>query len=277
MIKAVDTVKGIVFSMAIASLAVPVAVNAEDTAPTIKPFGNFTWSDGFLDALKTAQAIPGVEKVDFKVGEIISADPKVTDRQIKMMLSERYAGEMLQRSLSNATTGGFVCKQSKDASFPYFIYKGEMKVSPIMISGVPFTAEMEFSASCGLAIAYPDKVLTDGTGKVMIPLKLTSLTLTSTSPLLGANITNIGNAMKEKYKDFPPNPFGMQNMFFHDDHAQANENDAMGNTVAIDCKADACSISYRTSNRDMDAAYKKHLADMESANNAGKSDLSSGL
>jgi hypothetical protein len=254
-----------------------VAVNAEDAAPTVKPFGNFTWSDGFLDAIKTAQAIPGIEKLDIKVGEIVSSDAQITDRQIKMMLSERYAGEMLQRSLNNAMTGGYVCKQSKDASFPYFIYKGEMTISPIMISNVPFTAELEFSASCGLAIAHPDKVVTDGTGKVMIPLKLNSVTLTSSSPLLGANITNIGNAMKEKYKEFPPNPFGMQTMFFHDDHAQANENDAMGNTVAIDCKASYCSISYRTSNSDMDAFYKKHLADMESAKNAGKTDLSSGL
>lgn len=264
------------FGILLAAITMPAFAQDQNSDLTIKPFGNFTWHDGLFKAITTAQSIAGIEKLDIKVGEVISSDPKITEKQIQAMLSERYAGDMLTRSLGNAKVAGQQCVESKDAVFYYFLQRAEITVSPIIISNVPFTASLEFVSNCGLAIQHPEEVTKDASGKVITPLKLVGVTLTSKSPLLGENIGKIAAAMQEKYKAFPPSPFGMENML-NKNRADASQADAAGNNVQVQCYPENCTIAYRTTNSDVDEAYRKHLADIEVSKNSGKADMSSGL
>lgn len=272
--------KKIIFTVLLVSLSV-FSVQAAHTQELIAPFGSLEWSDTITEALIKIQNMQGLEKVEISYSNE-SVDAKNTkgrdsvnaklSQLLKIKRPRFYEPDGVNR-VSNWTEK-YTAKSGAEKRFiPGTI---SIKASPINISGVPFNLEVNFTMQPGIDIVKPDQALYDNKINVSFPCAIEEVILMSEASSLADKFTDINTLILNKYKKFDKHGI-------LDPDSRGNignsVSDLNGDSVYINSSKYSYFIRYNSISfpKELDEAYRKHLAEIENKKNAGKQDMGSSI
>lgn len=272
--------KKIILTVLLVSLSA-FSVQAAHTQELIAPFGSLEWSDTITEALIKIQNMQGLEKVEISYSNesVDAKDTKGRDsvnaklsQLLKIKRPRFYEPDGVNR-VSNWTEK-YTAKSGAEKRFiPSTI---SIKASPINISGVPFNLEVNFTMQPGIDIVKPDQALYDNKINVSFPCAIEEVILMSKASSLADKFTDINTLILNKYKKFDKHGI-------LDPDSRGNignsVSDLNGDSVDINSSKYSYFIRYnsRSFPKELDEAYRKHLAEIENKKNAGKQDMGSSI
>lgn len=279
---------------------------AEFENVVIKPFGPLEWEDSLWSVVEKINKIEGVEQIEFKgipqQGERVNLKgitkkdfldklDQYTDEVIlglrgpKTKLKNKGYEERLKYYLTAARgdLNKYLDIQGNEKIAEKIV---NITISPIIIKGVPFVMTIAFFPVKGMAIAKPEDVLPSANKKIMFPVVINEVNLSSNSPMLKDNYKEIITIFEEKYGKFKNKQFLGKK---YADPVQWRSNnqflscvvkDQKGYRLDVNGSPSGFTIKYTTSDnyiKSLDEIYRKHLADLEAKKVGGKKDMSQGL
>lgn len=248
----------------------------------IDPFGNFKWTDNFVEVITKLWEFNGIEQIKIRYnGQSIDITKISDEQEISSILSElivstnSYWLKPQGRSHLEAIAIKYVDKNNEKK----ICLQSDMRIQsgPIMISGVPYNIIATFIPMPGLAIVSPEKVLSEKQFSLTFPFALQQIKLKSQSSLLLENFQKINNILLNKYKPFDQN--GFMEIHRTSGKLQGGGIDAYGNSIGIESDGYVSSITYSSGYylNELNDAYNKHIMDLENKKHSGKQDMSSEL
>jgi uncharacterized protein (UPF0212 family) len=145
------------------------------TNDCIVPFGGILWSDAPLQVLEKMRKIAGVTNVyidpDNNSGNKINLLGIQDSKSLFIALTNALGSSANLTTYLNAEGAERKCPDSSSQVEPTFV------AGPIAIAEMSFTLEVRFAVSPGLALKFPQNVLTDSEGGFDLPLVVDSVGL----------------------------------------------------------------------------------------------------
>lgn len=191
------TTKSVLVSLvSVSSFALIFSAHAE--SEVIKPFAPFQWEMSLEETIHAAQQMEGVKTVAL-VAEIRG------ETVLPAHASKRDIMRALTQRVFDANRGSFNGGVSHSYTINGITKKSPseitVKISPIVIAGIPMDGYATLKAYPGFEVMYPSKVLNDATGSIHYPVALEKFKLEGFSDALhlDSKRIEIANIFCQKY------------------------------------------------------------------------------
>ena len=248
--------------------------NRSSNDQEIQPFSSLRWDDGLVDVVTKLNKFSGLKTLEWfgDAGETKSVLNVIDVEELSVLASALYHRPNEEFKDHDGKT--VLSPVSKwDATF--------IEAAEISIAGIPFSLKAALELEPGFAIAYTNKVISFKTnqGVAKLPAVLTSVELSSKSPVIPEKLNDLVDTAKTKYPKGEMTErtrAGLRTGAF-------KAADKIGHTFKLTWMAGAgaaeAKISYEYPGASIEWAelYRKHLAALEENGNKGKKDSKSEL
>jgi len=260
---------------------------AEPTLKPIEPFGGLQWTDGLVQTTRKINQMAGLEKFYAEGLEDGNLRPRAS---LKGLVNGSAIINVLSRwmhaeSFAEPGPVSYLDKNGVKHHLAQGMENG-IAAEPILLKGSPFTLSANFLPSPGFAVTHPDEVypatvkmrrleVAGGFREVeaSCAFVLTTVTLTSTTPLPADKIADLVTTVKDKYKDYGPKE-GNGGLVVKDAFGGLLE---VASVPTADGSGVLLQIKYSRAPGQWDQLYQAHLSGLEAKDGATKPDKSNDL
>ncbi len=180
-------------------------------APDVQPFHTLRWDDGIVEVVTKLNEVQGMSKLAWGIyGSVVNNEKNDVYRnpaeKYTTSLTERLclvASEIYKFDGSFLDVDGTNSTSPAEARHGWSVNGGALYGGPVNLAGIEFEFVVSFSIDYGFAITHPAKVFQFGAGPnlvpVKLPLRLSSVSLSSKAVNIPENIDKLIDAAKVKY------------------------------------------------------------------------------